>query len=271
MDEQEKSGPLSRAAVHFARRLAGAFAAEPGWKLRKRYVDAQFGSSFGVDAGRVTRGESAPAGRMSSMTSKAPGAPDAQGPQDPSLFTLIGEDYGRHGSSVTDPAFVSLLIHRYGRWAWQRRNPAARWLGTKLYGLLKVLILNVTKVWIPPQATIGKDFHIIHAEGSLSIHPDAVIGDRCGVMHNVTIGTNMGPGAPVIGDDVFIGVNSTVLGPIRVGDRVRIGANTCVTTNVPSDSIVIGSPGKIYKRLTPFGPSGRQGPKGQASAQAKET
>lgn len=205
------------------------------------------------------------------MISQVPDVPADQRPRDPSLFTLIKEDYRRHGSSLTEPAFVSLLIYRYGRWAWQRKNPVARWFGNKLYGLMKVLILNVTKVWIPPQTTIGRDFHIIHAEGSLSIHPDAIIGDRCGVMHNVTIGTNMGPGAPVIGDDVFIGVNSTVLGPIRIGDRVRIGANTSVTTNVPSDSMVIGSPGKIYRRLTPFGPSGRQPPKGQATAQAKGT
>ncbi len=56
----------------------------------------------------------------------------------------------------------------------------------------------------------------------------------------------------MIGDDVFIGVNSTVLGPIRIGDRVRIAANTAVTTNVPADSIVVGSPAKIYRRLTPF-------------------
>ena len=119
--------------------------------------------------------------------------------------------------------------------------------------LLKTLILNVTKVWIPPQVQIGKDFHIIHAEGSLSIHPDAIIGDRVGVMHNVTIGTNMGPGAPVIGDDVFIGVNSTVLGRIRIGDRVRIAANTAVTTNVPPDSVVVGSPARIYPRLPALG------------------
>ncbi len=56
----------------------------------------------------------------------------------------------------------------------------------------------------------------------------------------------------MIGDDVFIGVNSTVLGPIRIGDRVRIAANTAVATNVPPDSVVVGSPAKIYPRLTPF-------------------
>ena len=165
------------------------------------------------------------------------------------MFENLRKDYRRHGGSLTDPAFVSLAVYRYGRWAIGIRNPALRWLATKLYGLQKFLILNITKVWIPPQVRIGEDFHIIHAEGSLSIHPDVVIGDRVGVMHNVTIGTNMGPGAPVIGDDVFIGVNATVLGRIRVGDRVRIGANTAVSTNVPDDHIAVGSPAKIYPRL----------------------
>ncbi|MDT1061321.1 serine acetyltransferase [Paracoccus sp. CPCC 101403] len=166
------------------------------------------------------------------------------------LFDVIRGDYNRHGSSLTEPAFVSLAIYRYGRWAVSLRNPVARRVASRFYGLLKFLILNVTKIWIPPQVRIGEDFHIIHAEGSLSIHPEVVIGDRCGVMHNVTIGTNMRGRAPVIGNDVFIGVNSTVLGPIRIGDRVRIGANTAVTTNVPSDSVVVGSPAKIYPSLT---------------------
>lgn len=165
------------------------------------------------------------------------------------MFSLIKNDYERHGRSVLDAAFISLQIYRYGHWAIQLKNPLARWIANKVYGLLKIFVLNVTKVWIPPQVTLGEGFHIIHAEGSLSIHPDVVIGDRCGVMHNVTIGTNMRGGAPVIGDDVFIGVNSTVLGNIRIGDRVHIGANTAVATNVPSDSTVIGSPARIFPRL----------------------
>lgn len=173
------------------------------------------------------------------------------------FFRLIREDYERHGRTLANPAFVSLCVHRFGRWAIARRSRALGWFARKAYGAANLVVANVTKVWIPPQVTLGADFHIIHAEGSLSIHPEAVIGDRVGVMHNVTIGTNMGPGAPVIGDDVFIGVNSTVLGPIRIGDRVRIAANTAVTTNVPSDSIVVGSPAKIYPRLTPF--VGREG------------
>jgi serine O-acetyltransferase len=168
------------------------------------------------------------------------------------LFETIKADYRRHGCSPLSPAFISLFVYRFGRWSVQRKNPAFRWLVSKIYGVINFFVANITKVWIPPQVTIGRDFHIINTEGSLSIHPDVVIGDRLGVMHNVTIGTNMRPGAPIIGDDVFIGVNSTVLGAIKIGDRVRIAANTAVTSNVPSDSIVVGSPAKIYRRLTPF-------------------
>lgn len=172
------------------------------------------------------------------------------------MLQLVKDDFRRHGSDIFEPAFISLEIYRYGRWANQRQSPILRFFANKVYSVFKVLILNVTKVWIPPQVVIGKDFHIIHAEGSLSIHPEVIIGDRCGVMHNVTIGTNMGEGAPVIGDDVFIGVNSTVLGKIRIGDRVRIGANTAVSTDVPSDSTVLGSPARIFPRLSPLAPSG---------------
>ena len=167
-------------------------------------------------------------------------------------WAVVRSDYRRHNASLANGAFISLCVYRFGRWAIHRRNPVARALASKLYGFVNLFVANLTKIWIPPQVTIGCDFHIVHNEGSLSIHPDTIIGDRLGVMHNVTIGTNMREGAPVIGDDVFIGVNSTVLGRIRIGDRVRIAANTAVTTNVPSDSIVVGSPARIYPRLGLF-------------------
>lgn len=168
------------------------------------------------------------------------------------MFETLRSDYRRHGSTILNPAFIALCVYRYGRWTLGVKPYFLRRIVSKTYGLVHFFVANWTKVWIPPQVTIGKDFNIIHAEGSLSIHPGVVIGDRLGVMHNVTIGTNMKEGVPVIGDDVFIGVNSTVLGPIKIGDRVRIGANTSVTTDVPSDCIAVGSPAKIYPRLTPF-------------------
>lgn len=168
-----------------------------------------------------------------------------------SAWAVLRRDYRRHGGSLLSGAFLSLCLYRYGRWGQSLRHPLARIAVSRTYGFANVFLANVTKIWIPPAATLGADFHIVNNEGSLSIHPDSIIGDRLGVMHNVTIGSNMREGAPIIGNDVFIGVNSTVLGAIRIGDRVRIAANTAVTTDVPSDSIVVGSPARIYPRLGP--------------------
>ncbi|MEX0299163.1 MAG: serine O-acetyltransferase [Kordiimonas sp.] len=167
-------------------------------------------------------------------------------------FKTLHEDYVRHGRALLNPAFISLAVYRLGRWAMGRKYKFWQFLFLKVYAFLNFFVANITKVWIPYQVTLGEGFHIIHAEGSISIHPDVVIGARCGIMHNVTIGTNMRNGVPVIGDDVFIGVNSTILGSIKIGDRVKIGANTAVSTNVPSDSFVVGSPAKIYPSLNKF-------------------
>lgn len=199
-------------------------------------------------SGRSILPDALPDSRARSATQ----AREASGIRPDSAWQTVRSDYRRHGASVTNGAFLSLCVYRLGHWGLHLRSAPARVLVSKLYGFLNLFVANVTKIWIPPQVTIGRDLHIVNNEGSLSMHPDVVIGDRLGVMHNVTIGTNMRPGAPVIGDDVFIGVNATVLGAIRIGDRVRIAANAAVTTNVPSDSIVIGSPAKIYPRLGPF-------------------
>ena len=169
-----------------------------------------------------------------------------------SFWSDVRKDYRRHGSTVMNAAFISLFVYRYGRWAGQRRHRVFRRAAQKIYGAVNMVVTTITRVWIPAEVTFGEGFHIIHAEGSISIHPSTIIGKRCGIMHNVTIGTNMTAGAPTIGDDVFIGVNSTILGEIRIGDRVRIAANTAITTDVPTDSIVVGSPAKIYPRLGPF-------------------
>jgi serine acetyltransferase len=64
-------------------------------------------------------------------------------------------------------------------------------------------------------------------------------------MHGVTIGTNMDRGVPVIGNDVFIGANATIIGKIRIGDGARIAANTLVLSNVPPGTVAIGVPAKI--------------------------
>jgi serine O-acetyltransferase len=115
---------------------------------------------------------------------------------------------------------------------------------SKIYGLNQFVILITSGIQISCTTVIGEEFHIIHS-GNIIIHPDAVIGDRCGILNEVTIGTNMKPGCPVIGDDVFIGAGAKVLGHITVGDGARIAANSLVTIDVPPGATAIGVPAEI--------------------------
>ncbi len=56
------------------------------------------------------------------------------------------------------------------------------------------------------------------------------------------------PGAPIVGNYVYVGLNSTILGGVVIGDDVLIAPNTFVNVDVPSHSVVIGSPCKIIRK-----------------------
>jgi serine O-acetyltransferase len=165
------------------------------------------------------------------------------------MFENIREDYQVHGRSLRNRAFWAMVTYRYGRWSLQLRPPILRKITGVLYGALYVWTGIVTGVHMPREVTIGRRFHIIHADGSLSIHPHTIIGDDVGVMHNVTIGTNMSAAVPTIGNKVFIGVGAVILGGIKVGDGANIAANSLVMSDVPAGSVAIGVPARIWKNL----------------------
>ena len=73
----------------------------------------------------------------------------------------------------------------------------------------------------------------------------AILGKNINIHHGVLIGqTNRGGrrGAPVIGNEVWIGINVAIVGNITIGDDVLIAPNSYVNRDVPSHSIVIGNP-----------------------------
>ncbi|WP_261844975.1 serine O-acetyltransferase [Aliamphritea ceti] len=96
---------------------------------------------------------------------------------------------------------------------------------------------------IPVSTIIGPGFYIGHF-GAIIISSSAVIGKNCNVSQGVTIGrTSRGKriGAPIIGDNVYLGPGSIVSGNIEIGDNVVIGAGCVVNFSIPEGSVV-GSP-----------------------------
>ena len=94
------------------------------------------------------------------------------------------------------------------------------------------------------EANIGKGLYIGHPF-CITINPHAQLGDNCNIHRGVLIGQeNRGKrkGAPVIGNKVWIGINSTIVGNIKIGDDVMIAPNSYVNCDVPSHSIVYGNP-----------------------------
>lgn len=163
------------------------------------------------------------------------------------MFANVREDYAVHGRSLSNRAFWAMLTYRFGRWSLSMAWRPARWVSGKIYGFLYLVTEILTGVHMPREVIIGRRFHIIHADGSLSIHPGTVIGDDVGVAHNVTIGTNMGFGVPRIGNRVFIGVGVAILGDVCVGDDVRVAANSLVIADVPAGSLAMGVPARAWK------------------------
>ena len=133
------------------------------------------------------------------------------------------------------------------------RNKIVRAPWTIAYIVLNKLAEVFCGICIGATATIGRRLCIEH-HGCIVIHGAAVIGDDCLIRHGVTLG-NTGPedplGAPTVGDRVQFGAGAKILGRVRVGNDVIIGANAVVIQDVPDYAVVGGVPARILKMRTP--------------------
>jgi serine O-acetyltransferase len=104
----------------------------------------------------------------------------------------------------------------------------------------------VTGVEIHPAARIGRELFIDHGSGVV-IGETTEIGDRVTLYQGVTLGGTgfqRGKRHPTIGDDVTLGAGAKLLGPIRVGDGAKVGANAVVVEDVQPGATVVGNPGQ---------------------------
>jgi serine O-acetyltransferase len=121
--------------------------------------------------------------------------------------------------------------------------------------LLNKIILNHLQrkygLEISYENSIGSGFYIGHAF-NITLNPNAVLGKNVNIHKGVTIGQeNRGKrkGAPVIGDNVWIGVNATIVGKVKIGNNVLIVPNSYVNFDVPDNSVVLGNPAKVIPNI----------------------
>jgi len=140
------------------------------------------------------------------------------------------------------PGFHAILFHRLAHQLYTAGVPLFPRIMSQLSRFL-------TGVEIHPGAKIGRRFFIDHGSGVV-IGETTEIGDDCLVYQGVTLGgtgNEKGKRHPTLGNRVVVGTGAKVLGGIRIGDDVKIGAGSVVVHPVPDRSTVVGIPGRVVR------------------------
>jgi serine O-acetyltransferase len=165
------------------------------------------------------------------------------------MFENLREDWRTYERNLFRQGLWVMAVYRFGRWRYGIRWRPLRFPFSLLYKILWLLSQILTGIELPCEAVVGRRFRIDHF-GGIVISGDAVFGDDCVIRNGVTVGLkNTGQsGSPVIGDRVDVGAGAKILGPIRIGNDVAIGANAVVLADVPPNSVAVGVPARILSR-----------------------
>jgi serine O-acetyltransferase len=165
------------------------------------------------------------------------------------MFDNLREDWRTYDRDLFRQGLWVIAVYRFGRWRYQIRRRWMRMPFSAAYRILWLLVEILTGIELPCEAIVGRRFRIDHF-GGIIISGDAVFGDDCVIRNGVTVGLrNTGErGSPVIGNRVDVGTGAKILGSIRIGDDVAIGANAVVLTDVPPHSIAVGIPARVLPR-----------------------
>jgi serine O-acetyltransferase len=139
----------------------------------------------------------------------------------------------------------AIAMYRFGQYLYEEAPKPLRALLRIPYELARKILVLVVGIHLSPETRVGPGLYIAHF-GGIWINPRAVLGAHCNIAHGVTIGApDAEPSAPVLGDRVWIGPGAVITGPIRIGSRVVIGANSLVSSNLPDSAVAVGVPARV--------------------------
>ncbi|HAY41184.1 MAG TPA: serine O-acetyltransferase [Gammaproteobacteria bacterium] len=136
----------------------------------------------------------------------------------------------------------AMIIYRFTHWLWSIK---LKWLAR----FISTFARWITGIEIHPGAQIGRRFFIDHGMGVV-IGETAEIGDDCMLYHGVTLGGitwDRVKRHPTLKNNVVVGAGAKILGPITIGNDVRVGSNSVVVRDIEDGQTVVGIPGKIVK------------------------
>jgi serine O-acetyltransferase len=141
------------------------------------------------------------------------------------------------------PGFHAIIYHKLSHWFYNK----GLFFIARMFSQMGRFF---TGIEIHPGAKIGRGLFIDHGMG-IVIGETAEVGDNCTIYHGVTLGgtgKDTGKRHPTIGNNVLISSGAKILGPFKVGDNSRIGANSVVLNEVEPNTTVIGVPGRAVRR-----------------------
>src|ERR1700758_4650937 len=165
------------------------------------------------------------------------------------MFNNLREDLRAYNGKWSAQGFWVMIVYRFGRWRYGVRPVWVRKILSLVYHSLFKITQVATGIELPCEVELGRNFIIDHF-GGIIISGYAKFGDNCRIRNGVTIGLRRieEKVAPMIGNNVDIGAGAKLLGPIRIGDNVIIGANAVVLCDVPDNSIAVGVPAVVKSR-----------------------
>jgi len=137
----------------------------------------------------------------------------------------------------------AVIFYRLTHFLWRYK---LRWLAR----FISTLARWITGIEIHPGAVIGRRFFIDHGMGVV-IGETSIIGDDCMLYHGVTLGGTTWDKVkrhPTLKNGVVIGAGAKILGPVTLGNNVRVGSNSVVVRSIDDNETVVGIPGRIVRK-----------------------
>ena len=141
------------------------------------------------------------------------------------------------------PGVHALVFHRFAHAIWRRGfTVPARFVSH--------VARFLTGIEIHPAAKLGPGLFIDHGRGVV-IGETAEVGENVTLLQGVTLGgtsLKREKRHPTLGNNVVVGAGAKIIGGFKIGDGSRIGAGSVVVREVPTNSVVVGVPGRVTYR-----------------------